>query len=729
LARWMRLAFGLALAALAACVAAADEEVAADRATAPEAEADEASDLVEYVDVEDSSLPKSNTIATKLPVPLERTPALVGTVGDALIYEQGATSLSDALENVSGLDIQNGSGVHEFFSIRGFDSISSGLVMIDGVAEPEVSVYNTYNVRGVEVFKGPAGFLYGKNPLSGAVNIVRKQPLLGDFLAVNGSAGSFGTEQGTLDWNHSAAADQVAFRVNGLWRESDHYRDDKESRHAAVNPSLALELGPKSRVVLNYEYVDAEYSPDNGVPLVGLDIPSVSRKRSYQERSDFSDQTLDRFQADYETALGERVTLRDKLYYRDQDWESDGTLLQATVPASVFTPWLAPGEVQVVRDLATLDDKQQFVGNQLEAVVRLQGGAVEHSLLFGLEYVHENDEFAFDLVSSQDVELRSGSPTAFDLGGCPAGQPPPCFSPSVGDVTNEVIAPYVVDRMQLSPKFDLMLGVRYDHIEVTGDSSPLGAPSQRLDRDDSKTSPMAGIVFAPRETLSLYANAAQSYSPPSTRLVDATDANDREPERGRQLELGVKQKLAGGRVRTALAVYQQERDRIPIADANGFTQQAGDQRSRGAELEVAAELRPRLRTIFTYAYNDAELTDFARFDFNSLMTQDLSGNTPIMAPRHVADLWVSKSFENGFGLAGGGRWVDEEFVAEDNQFAIDSYFVADAAVFYELDAWRFRLNLKNITDEEYEMRGIAGGASVIPADPFAAYASVEYRFR
>jgi hypothetical protein len=47
-------------------------------------------------------------------------------------------------------------------------------------------------------------------------------------------------------------------------------------------------------------------------------------------------------------------------------------------------------------------------------------------------------------------------------------------------------------------------------------------------------------------------------------------------------------------------------------------------------------------------------------------------------------------------------------------------------VFYDLASWRLKLNLKNFTDEDYETRGF-GSASVIPANPFAVYAGVEYR--
>ena len=210
--------------------------------------------------------------------------------------------------------------------------------------------------------------------------------------------------------------------------------------------------------------------------------------------------------------------------------------------------------------------------------------------------------------------------------------------------------------------------------------------------------------------------------------MDEIDPGSRKPEEGTQVELGAKKQFLEGKVRTTLAVYQLERERIPLTDPlTGFTQQSADQRSRGVEIELAAEPLPGLRTFFSYAYNDAELTEFMRVDPIAMSVVDLSGNTPIMAPEHLANLWVSKSFNGGFGVSGGLRYVDEQFVGEDNLFAIDSSLVLDAAAFYDMDAWRFRLNLKNITDEEYEMRGIAGASSVVPADPFAVYVGVEFR--
>jgi TonB-dependent siderophore receptor len=676
--------------------------------------------FVEYVEATATALPKSNSIATKLTMPLQKTPANVGAVGPALIYEQNAEVLSDVLQNISGLNIQNGSGTGEFFAIRGFDSVSSGLVMTDGAAEPEVSYYQTYNVQGVEVFKGPAGFLYGKNPLSGAVNVVRKQPLPGSFTAFQGSVGSFDTQEGTIDWNQSTADDRVSFRLNGLWQESEHYRDAMDSEHIGVNPSLTFRPSANSTLNVNFEHVSADYSPDNGIPLVDGALPNVSRRRSYQSSGDFSEQTLNKVQVDFETRLNDTVTLRNKTYYRELDWQSDGSLFFGTDDIGF-------GE-QVFRDLAVLDDNQQFVGNQFEAIFSLESGSVQHELLVGLEVTEEADKYTFDIDSIPDVLVADPSLEIPDF--------VPFEFESAGDVTNEIIAPYIVNQMTFSERLQVVLGARYDNIDVEGAAMPLSPTGLgafgSYTRDDSELSPMGGVVFSPSPQLSIYAHAAQSFAPPSTRLESEFFPSAREPERGTQVELGVKQRLVGGRVRTNFAVYELNRDRIAITGLNGFTQQSADQRSRGVEVELAAEMRPGLRTFFSYAYNDAELTDFAPCLLpdgmgGCTLPADFTGNTPRMAPEQLANLWVSKTFGNGFGVSGGARFVDEQFIFEDNAYTLDSSVVLNGAIFYDTESWRFKVNFKNITDEEYETVGIAGPASVIPADPFAAYASVEFR--
>ena len=701
--------------------AAAQQDPAATEEPEAAPEATAAAPVATYEDVlfveALPEVPTSNTLTTKLPLPLLQTPASVGVVAEPAIEQQAGHVLGDVLANVSGLHPQTQNGVADLFLVRGFDSVSSGLVLTDGAVEPEISFYQLYNVERVEVLKGPGGFLYGPTPTAGTVNLVRKQPADGRFLTLDLDAGSFGTYGAELDVNGGSA--DLGFRVNGLYRQSDGFRDGAESDVTAVNPAFTWFPGGRdgrSRVNVNVELVDSTYTPDAGLPVVSgfftasgqPELADVPRERSYGSPFDFSDQQLGRVQVDFEHTFSDRFTLRDKVYYRDLDWRSDGTILAGLFPAF-------PGELVVARVLTSLDDRQRLTGNQLEGVLTFGGGGgIEHRLLAGFEAGIFTDEFTIDTFLLPVLSLQNPVETA---------QEPLFPLPGQGlaaDAETRILAPYLIDQIRFSERFQVTIGGRYDVLDYED-------PVSRTERDDSKLSPLLGLVWSPSANVSLYASGTQAFAPPSSRTT-----GEREPEESAQVEVGVKGKLLGGRLETAVALYQLERENVAIPDDNGITQQTGSQRSRGLELDLAARLAPRTRAQLSYAYTDAELTRFSELvqvavqPVPVFLTFDRSGNDPAFAPEHLARLWVSQELGSGFTVAGGARYVGEQFIAEDNAFALDDALTLDAAVSWDRGPQRFSLNFKNITDEEYETRGF-GGSSVIPAEGFAVIGSVGFR--
>lgn len=655
------------------------------------------------------AVPTANTVAAKLPLSLLATPASVGVVGSDLIVEQRGFVLGDALENISGMNVHTGNGVFDFFVVRGLDSVSSGLILTDGAPEPETTFYQLYNVERVEVLKGPSAFLYGNSPLGGTVNLVRKQPLANDFVRFGAGFGSHGTVEASVDANLVNAAETLSFRLNTLVQESDNYRDDKNSENLAINPALTWQLSERTSLNINFEAVDTTYRSDAGLPILFTqEVADVPRRRSYQSPFDISDQQIYRFQVDVESRLRDGLTIRNKLYYRRLDWLSDGTIMNGVFPN-------ASGNLVVSRSLLALDDSQRFTGNQLELLWQKETGSITHNLLFGLEVARLADAFTFDVGFLPDIDLFAPVETA---------QEPIFFLPGQSqavDARSLVLAPYVVDQITFSDKFQLLLGARYDTIDFEDDVNGVS-------RDDSEVSPMIGAVFSPTPELSIYANAGSAFATPSTFVV----GEDRRPEESRQVEVGVKRVALGGKLRASAAVYQIDRENIAIPDDNGITRQTGDQRSRGLELDLSADLARGLYGVFAYAYNDAELTEFREqilvsFAPPTFLIFDRGGNTPAFAPEHLANVWLGKHFQNGLGLGGGLRYVGEQFIAEDNAFTIDDYLTLDAMVSYQLRAWRLSLNLENLTDEDYLTRGF-GATSVIPAAGFTAFMGFQYGF-
>lgn len=659
----------------------------------------------EHVLVEASleKIPDTSTTWAKLPVPLQSTPASVGVIPRYVFESQESQVLGDAIKNISGVNVSTGFGVFDYFVIRGFDSLDTALVLTDGAFEPESTFYQLYNVERVEVLKGPAAFLYGPNPLSGTVNLVRKQPSFSNFTDFTFSYGSFQSYQAALDFNLSRSDGRAAFRMNALLRGSEFYRDDKDNRLFAVNPSLTVLLNSETSLTANFEYVGNEYEPDSGLPLVNNQLPDVPRTRSYQSPMDFSDQQIYRLRVDLESEIRPYFTLRNKFYFTDLSWLTDGTLLAGAFPSS-------GGSIDVFRSLTLLDDRQKVVGNQLEALLSCSTGSVKHRFLAGFEASRLTDEFTLDVAALPTIDLYDPVETVTEPLFMIPGQS------QAADARTLVFAPYFLDQLTFSEKVQLFVGGRFDALDY---QDAITATS----RDGNHFSPMLGAVYSPRPDLSIYANLGQAFAPPSSRVV-----GERKPEESRQYEIGTKKQLGkrGGFVN--LAFYHLERENIAIPDETGFTQQTGNQRSRGVEVELVTETLADWLTLVSYAYNVSVLTEFAETVFTGsnppFVVLDRSGNTAPFAPKHIVNVWTNRELANGLGLGGGFRYVSGQYIAPDNAYPIKGYLTLDATVSYKVKNWKWSLNFKNLTNHDYETRGF-GNSAVIPADPFAVYARIE----
>ena len=642
------------------------------------------------------TLPERGGMVTRWPLSLRDTPASVAVVPAALVGDQYGEVLGDALANVSGVNVQTGFGVSDYFVVRGFDSLSSGMVLYDGAGEPEVSFYPMYNVARIEVLKGPAAFLYGGKPMSGAVNVVRRKPVFGPpFAVLGGSYGSYGSYRATADagWRRG---ERLALRLNAMARGSDNYRDGKGNSEWALNPSAAVRIGDRAAIEGSVEYIANDYSPDSGLPLLGEGLAPVPRTRSYQAPGDFSEQAILRLRLDGEMKLSDRLTLRDKLYFTNFEWPSAGTLLNGVLPGE-------DGSLGVMRTRLSLDDRQRFTGNQLEAV--MERG--RHRLLAGLEVALLTDDFTLDAVLLPMIDLHN--PVE------PGGSGFPVQS-QTAEARSTVLAPYVAAQSPITGNLESIAGLRFDRIVYEEEIS-------ESERSYGKLSPFLGATWSATDDLRLYASAGRAFAPPSTQVT-----GEREAEESRQLEAGARRQWLQGRVRVSAAAYLLEKENIAIPDGTGIVKENGAQRSRGLELEVAAQPSRRWYFLAAYAFADPELTAFTEFVptfTGEYEFADRAGNEPAFAPAHILNLWSSVRTVLGIEAALGARYVSGQYIAPDNGYRIDPAFTVDAALGYRVGRARIRLHGRNLTGDEYETRGF-GGTAVIPGDPASFHSSLEW---
>jgi iron complex outermembrane receptor protein len=129
-------------------------------------------------------------------MPLLDIPQVVNTVSDKVLEDQHATTLDEALYNVSNVVQTNTlGGTQDAFVRRGFGANRDGSIMTNGL---RTVLPRSFNTSRVEVLKGPASTLYGILDPGGLINVVTKRPQT-TLAAPSATSSSFGGGTGDLD--------------------------------------------------------------------------------------------------------------------------------------------------------------------------------------------------------------------------------------------------------------------------------------------------------------------------------------------------------------------------------------------------------------------------------------------------------------------------------------------------------------------------------------------------
>ena len=121
--------------------------------------------------------------------------------------------------------------------IRG--NSSSADFFVNGVRDDVQYYRDLYNLDRVEALKGPNALIFGRGGGGGVVNRVTKEA---SFHAVardlpSGRPVRQQARDGRLDQPLSGS---VAFRVNGMYENSDSFRDSVDLEREAINPTLTF---------------------------------------------------------------------------------------------------------------------------------------------------------------------------------------------------------------------------------------------------------------------------------------------------------------------------------------------------------------------------------------------------------------------------------------------------------------------------------------------------------
>lgn len=663
----------------------------------PTAESDEPIELVVTGEQDGYRVPTAST-ATKTDTLLRDVPQAIQVIPRQVLQDQQVRRLNEALRNAPGV-ISNNSERSPFegFTIRGF---SNRNIIRNGLRDDTniTTNVNIENIEQIEVLRGPASVLFGQGGAGGTINIVTKKPQSTPYYFIEGTIGSFDTYGGSIDFTGPLNDDRtLLYRLNASAYTTDTFVDFFETERYFIAPSLTWLMGKNTELTLEAEYSNQKQPNDRGLPARGTVLPNRNGQLPINR---FIGETFDEIDKNNRQSLRIGYNFEHRF---SENWQFRNNFNFSYLSVdqnSLFPTELSDDDLTLERGLYVSKFAQQAYNLDTNIVGNFKTGSIDHKLLFGVDL-------------SRDISYQEGRNFLREL------DPIDIFNPiyrreSAGaDSPEDADAPtisqglgiYLQDQISLLENLKLVLGGRFD-IVTQKLENPLGASSQQ----DEAFSPRVGIVYQPSEAVSFYANYSRSFQ----QVTDLTSNRLFVPERGTQYELGMKVDWTDN-LSSTLALYQITRSNVlftDLSDASGRTSlQAGEQRSRGIELDITGEILPGWRIIGGYAYTDAQVTEDNNIP---------EGNRINNVPEHAFSLWsrydIQQGNLQGLGFGLGLFYVGERQGDLNNSFSLPSYVRTDAALFYSRNNLRAALNFQNLFDNEY-FEAAEGDLRVYPGAP------------
>jgi iron complex outermembrane receptor protein len=655
-----------------------------------------------------SETPRYGT-ASRQGVPLEELPASVSVIESQTLRVRGVNNLDEALSLTPGVTPtwQYGGFLH--IRMRGNQAVT----LFDGYRDSR-SVFadsapqqGLFDVDRIEVLRGPASVLYGYGAVGGVVNLVRKQAsrrnayeldfgmgLPDQLLMHAGSQGGIG--------------EHLSYRFDIGRMERTDYRGASTERNQ-VSGVLRYTPANKHTFDLRFSYALDHYNTDVGIPTLehprrrgrwGLP-PDTRLGNRYSTANDHLNYKRFDVSLDYRYDITESTYLRAHAGVMHDDYQYLAAESLTYVAASDMM------QASVEREYLPFARTWRPIVGQLELHSDQNTGLVKHQLVFGYEINHFGG-------NTRNADTGDAVPGTVDFA-FPADQAAPVVfqTTSINYYRHLTHSVYSFDHIKLLENVIVTGGLRFDTVRsrvardfvdrYSGDvidEPEVGGRRPVLRTHREALTGQAGVVFTPWQPVTAYVGYSSSFKPVFIRPGER-EVKDWEPERGQQVEGGLRGRIEAGehRVEFDAAVYWLEKSNVVVPlGADDFTQ-AGKQRSQGLDFAVSYHAPILIDLSAGYSLTDATFRNFVNADPITGESKDLRGKHVAFAPRHSATAWLGIRLTEQIGIGVGGRIMAKQYADPENRVPMPDYALLDASAWWKTDRAMINFSVRNVLDE------------------------------
>jgi iron complex outermembrane receptor protein len=630
---------------------------------------------------------------------LDNIPASIIVLDSSLIQQKNALHLEDVLLNAPNVNFASGASRARFIQMRGIgetgqfaEPLNSSIgMLIDGVDFSGIgAAAMLYDIEQVEILQGPQGTRYGSNALAGLINLQSKRPTETFETGLQMQAENY-DGHGLAAYVSGPLGENLGFRLSGQGLRSDGFsnntflqrptntRDEQTLRANLVwQATPELEIDTRAGVVdINNDYDG--FSLDN-IRDTQSDQPGRDEQLSRYASVKATSTALDAFTVE---ALAS-VANSELAYSYDEDWVYAG-----------FHP-----------DEYSSTDSYMREHDTRSAELRLLS-APDAALFAG-----RTSWVAGIYTLDQEVDLTR------------------VYTYAPGDFHSAYAmhrrAVYADTTTTLTERLSFDAGLRAERFSASYDDSNLLHFSPDEDLFGGKLT----LNYRTANDNLLYVSASRGYKTGGFNTEGSLDADLREygSESLWNYEAGFKGSLFDDRLQARLAVFYMDRDDVQVQSstlrmrANGstefieFTGNAAAGFNRGAELGAEFALNDSAQLYTTLGLLDSEYEDFINSNGD-----DLDGREQAHAPSYQYTVGGRFQLIPSLLLDVNLQGRDAFYFSDSHDVRSTAYDLLNASLTWTQNQWQLTLWGRNLTDEDYFVRGFYFGN-----DPRDGYTSKGY---
>ncbi|WP_367867232.1 TonB-dependent siderophore receptor [Pedobacter sp. WC2423] len=699
--------------------------------------------------------------ATKTATLNKDIPQSISTVSKELIADRQASTLADAVKNVTGV---SQSSFYNQFAIRGINQNQEGAI-INGMRTHQYFFNQplTSNLERIEVIKGPASATFSSVDPGGSINMVTKKPLAEDRKQISISAGSFSTMRTALDFTGPLNKEKtLLYRLNAAYEDSKSFRDLQYKKAYLISPSFSYI--PDDKTSMNVELVmnNSKSRLDRGQAIFGAiagktDLNSTPITFNMGGSNDYFNSQDLMLMSNLSHAITPDVVFN--VAYIKQAWTEDLLEHRTTNAFGVDENNVA---IPTLASMRAVQRQQKWDTNNLSTYfsINAKTGIFKHKIVVGYDVMSTQKYRGGGENSAQGYRLKDGTiapkydPAKKDLylfktvNGVNAPVPNvDHFNLANPVYTIRNLSDYIFTKTEIPPAYSIVNGVYLqDQISYRKLILTLGLrqewyedynnyklnTEQKISR--KKLLPRLGITYAIMPEINVYGTYLEGYQPQGNTstlvIVPPPAGTNYKPLESDLKEIGLKSGWLNNTLMFNVSIFEINQRNLLLnandpVDVNLLIER-GAQRSRGLEIEASGFILPHWQFNLGYSYTDAIIKQ------DNDMT--LIGQRVQNTPKHSGSVWTrydlkDNKFFNGIGFGAGVQYSGDKLPLYIRNFTLPAYTIADAAIYYAPSKTKVQLamNINNVFNSTYWV-GAQNYLRLFPGTPRNIMFNVTYRF-